>query len=173
MKRARDVREQLAALCERVEIDATCSSSDSDALGKAITAGFFYHAAKLQKNGGYRTVKNAHTVHIHPSSSLAKEVSAHLPCCFSSYFPSDAHSCCLLINKIIIAPSQEAPPRWVLFHELVETSKEFMRQVIAIKPEWLIAIAPHYYKAADIVDESTKKMPKGVGLGSSSGGVSN
>jgi pre-mRNA-splicing factor ATP-dependent RNA helicase DHX16 len=78
MKRARDVREQLAALCERVEIDPTCSSSDSDALGKAITSGFFYHAAKLQKNGGYRTVKNAHTVHIHPSSSLAKEVGVFL-----------------------------------------------------------------------------------------------
>ena len=74
MKRARDIREQLEGLCERVEIDPTKSSRDSDDLGKAITAGFFYHAAKLQKNGGYRTVKNAHTVHIHPSSCLAKEV---------------------------------------------------------------------------------------------------
>lgn len=60
---------------------------------------------------------------------------------------------------------QEAPPRWVLFHELVETSKEFMRQVIAIKPEWLVDIAPHYYKSTDIVDEAAKKMPKGTGLG--------
>lgn len=47
----------------------------------------------------------------------------------------------------------------------METSKEFMRQVIAIKPEWLVDIAPHYYKTSDIVDEAAKKMPKGVGLG--------
>jgi pre-mRNA-splicing factor ATP-dependent RNA helicase DHX16 len=34
-----------------------------------------------------------------------------------------------------------------------------MRQVIAIQPEWLVEIAPHYYKAKDITDEN-KKMPK-------------
>lgn len=34
-----------------------------------------------------------------------------------------------------------------------------MRQVIEIKPEWLVEIAPHYYKRGDI-EEDTKKMPK-------------
>jgi pre-mRNA-splicing factor ATP-dependent RNA helicase DHX16 len=58
---------------------------------------------------------------------------------------------------------QEALPRWVIYHELVLTSKEFMRQVIEINPEWLVEIAPHYYKANEIQDDSKKKMPKTLG----------
>jgi len=38
-----------------------------------------------------------------------------------------------------------------------------MRQVISIKPEWLIEIAPHYYKKGDIEDASQKKLPKKTG----------
>ncbi|WZZ56001.1 hypothetical protein YC2023_056108 [Brassica napus] len=37
-------------------------------------------------------------------------------------------------------------PRWVVYHELVLTSKEYMRQ---LKPEWLIELAPHYYQLKD------------------------
>jgi pre-mRNA-splicing factor ATP-dependent RNA helicase DHX16 len=71
----------------------------------------------------------------------------------------------------------ETPPRWVIYYELVLTSKEFMRQVrrtpgavldpvltrssqvIEIKPGWLVEIAPHYFKASEI-DDTTRKMPK-------------
>eukprot|EP00899_Mesostigma_viride_P024834 jgi/Mesvir1/5535/Mv15572-RA.1 len=128
MKRARDIREQLEGLMERVEIDLVSNVGDLDAVRKAITAGYFYHTAKLQRNGTYRTIKNPQTVHIHPSSGLV-----------------------------------EALPKWVVYHELVFTTKEYMRQVIEIKPEWLVELAPHYYKMKDVVDESSKKMPKGVG----------
>jgi hypothetical protein len=48
------------------------------------------------------------------------------------------------------------------YHELVFTTKEFMRQIIEIQPQWLVEIAPHYYKAKDI-EETGKKMPKKVG----------
>ena len=54
-------------------------------------------------------------------------------------------------------------PRWVLYHELVFTSKEFMRQIIEIEPEWLLEVAPHYYKPTDVTDDSKKKLPKTVG----------
>jgi len=74
MRRARDIREQLEGLCERVEIDQTISKpDDTDALLKAITAGFFYNVAKLGRTGEYQTVKQQRTVYIHPSSVLAKE----------------------------------------------------------------------------------------------------
>lgn len=72
MKRARDVRDQLEGLMERVEIEKTSNRQDHDAIRKAIAAGFFYHTARLQKSGAYRTVKNPQTVDIHPSSGLAK-----------------------------------------------------------------------------------------------------
>lgn len=54
-------------------------------------------------------------------------------------------------------------PRWVVYHELVLTSKEYMRTVSEIKPSWLIEIAPHYYSKKELVDESDKKLPKGQG----------
>ena len=128
MKRARDIRDQLVGLLERVEIELKSDGKNLDGVKKCVTAGFFYHAAKLQKNGSYRTVKNPQTVSIHPSSGLAKEL-----------------------------------PRWVVYHELVFTTKEYMRQVIEIKPEWLVEIAPHYYKRKEIDDGANAKMPVGKG----------
>lgn len=42
---------------------------------QALTAGFFFNAAKLQRSGNYRTIKNKQTVHMHPQNGLS-EVSA-------------------------------------------------------------------------------------------------
>uniref|UniRef100_A0A7S4L6F5 RNA helicase n=1 Tax=Paramoeba aestuarina TaxID=180227 RepID=A0A7S4L6F5_9EUKA len=111
MQRARDIRDQLVGLFERVEIEPTSNLNDVDSICKAITAGFFYHTGRLQNSGTYRTIKQGQSVHIHPSSSLFQKL-----------------------------------PRWVLYYELVYTSQEFMRQVLEVKPEWLVEIAPHYYK---------------------------
>ncbi|XP_078430024.1 pre-mRNA-splicing factor ATP-dependent RNA helicase DEAH1-like [Wolffia australiana] len=131
MKRARDIRDQLEGLLERVEIERTSCPSDPDAIKKAITSGFFYHTARLMKTGAYRTVKNPQTVHIHPSSGLAQIL-----------------------------------PRWVVYHEMVLTTKEYMRQVTEIKPDWLVEIAPHYYQMKDVEDDASKKMPRGQGRAS-------
>jgi len=129
MKRARDVRDQIEGLLERVEIDPTSVGDDDHVpIRKAITAGYFYHTAQLQRSGAYRTLKHKQAVQIHPSSSLFQLL-----------------------------------PRWVLYHELVFTTKEFMRQVIEIEPEWLVEIAPHYYKQSEIMDASKRKMPKKAG----------
>ncbi|XP_028656562.1 pre-mRNA-splicing factor ATP-dependent RNA helicase DHX16 [Erpetoichthys calabaricus] len=127
MRRARDIREQLEGLMERIEIDLTSSSEDNIPIRKAITSGFFYHTSRLSKSG-YITVKHQQTVFIHPNSSLFDE-----------------------------------NPRWLIYHELVFTTKEFMRQVIEIESSWLLEVAPHYYKAKELEDSSTKKMPKNMG----------
>lgn len=101
MKRARDVREQLIETCKRVEVDFNdpkLSRVEDELYSnvcKCLCSGFFYNTARLQKSGGYRTLKNPHTVEIHPSSALF-----------------------------------EVRPKWVLFHQLVLTSKEFMRDVL-------------------------------------------
>ena len=115
MKQARDIREQLIKMLERVEIELVSDRNAVDNIKKCITSGFFYHCAKLQRNGSYRMVKNPQTVSIHPSSGLAKEL-----------------------------------PKWVVYFELVFTSKEYMRQCIEIQPKWLIEIAPHYYQTREI-----------------------
>nr|GEV73047.1 pre-mRNA-splicing factor ATP-dependent RNA helicase DEAH1-like isoform X1 [Tanacetum cinerariifolium] len=55
-------------------------------------------------------------------------------------------------------------PRYVVYNELVDTSKEYMRQVSEIKLEWLVEIAPHYYQLKDVEDLASRKMPRGEGL---------
>ncbi|KAI5314315.1 hypothetical protein L3X38_043491 [Prunus dulcis] len=144
MKRARDIRDQLERLLERVEIKLS-SSNDLEAIKKAVTSGFFPHCVRLQKNGSYRTIKHPHTAHIHPSSG-------------------------------IMALEHHLLPRCVLYHELVLTTKEYMRQVTEIKPEWLVEIAPHYYQLNGVVEEdysNSKKMPRGKGRTSTSKQIPN
>ncbi|XP_030637765.1 pre-mRNA-splicing factor ATP-dependent RNA helicase DHX16 isoform X2 [Chanos chanos] len=127
MKRARDVREQLEGLMDRIEVEVCSANGDSAPIRKAITAGYFYHTARLSK-GGYKTVKHQQTVYVHPNSSLFEE-----------------------------------QPRWLIYHELVFTTKEFMRQVIEIESSWLLEVAPHYYKTKELEDSSSKKMPRKQG----------
>lgn len=54
-------------------------------------------------------------------------------------------------------------PRWVVYQELVLTSKEFMRTVSEIKPDWLVEVAPHMYSKKEIAELAAKKLPKTVG----------
>jgi pre-mRNA-splicing factor ATP-dependent RNA helicase DHX16 len=132
LTRARDVRDQLARLCDRVEVDATSSVGIGDLvpIQKAITAGFFPNAARLQRGGdSYRTVKNGQVVYLHPSSVL-----------------------------------MEVNPKWVIYNELVLTSKEYMRSNMPLKPEWLMEVAPHFYKRKDIEALGVeRKVPRGEG----------
>lgn len=114
LMRAKDVREQLSGLLERVDISESSNLSDHINIRKAITSGYFYHTAKINKSGNYRSVKTNQTVYIHPASSLMEE-----------------------------------NPKTVIYHELVFTKKEYMRQIIDIQPEWLVELAPHYYKVKD------------------------
>ncbi|KAF9768217.1 hypothetical protein IL306_014512 [Fusarium sp. DS 682] len=129
LTRARDVRDQLAKLCERVEVaPSTCGASNLRPIKRAITAGFFPNAARLQKSGdGYRTVKNNTAVWIHPSSVLM---------------------------------AVDPPEKMVVYFELVQTTKEYMRSVMPIEPRWLAELAPHFHKKKDIEELEEKKMPK-------------
>ena len=40
-------------------------------------------------------------------------------------------------------------PEWVLYHELVLTTKEYMRGVMAVDPKWLVELAPRFFKPSD------------------------
>lgn len=143
MKRARDIREQLAGLLERVEIDSVSiclylafdsflpfqkSTDDDIAIRKAIAAGYFFNIATMDKSGSYKTVKNRHTVQIHPNSCLYEQI-----------------------------------PRWLIYYQIVSTSREFMREVIIIESSWISEVAPHFYRSQGIDDMAKKKLPKTVG----------
>ena len=69
-------------------------------------------------------------------------------------------------QTVMIHPNSsmfEELPRFLVYHELVFTTKEYMRNVIEVKNDWLLEVAPHYFKASELEDSTNKKMPKGKG----------
>ncbi len=40
-------------------------------------------------------------------------------------------------------------PEWVLYHEFVLTSRNYIRTCTAVEPEWLLELAPQYYDLTD------------------------
>ncbi|XP_004698044.1 probable ATP-dependent RNA helicase DHX35 [Echinops telfairi] len=40
----------------------------------------------------------------------------------------------------------EKPPRWVIYNEVIQTAKYYMRDVTAIESAWLLELAPHFYQ---------------------------
>ena len=117
LKRARDVRDQLANLCERVEVSMSSSGANSLVpIQKAILSGFFPNVARLRRDGqAYSTGRGTNSnvsAYLHPSSVLM---------------------------------GQHPPPKVVVYHELVLTSKEYMRSCMPVKLEWLHEVAPHFH----------------------------
>ena len=37
-------------------------------------------------------------------------------------------------------------PEWVLYHEFVQTSRNYVRTLTDVRGEWLVDVAPHYYE---------------------------
>jgi pre-mRNA-splicing factor ATP-dependent RNA helicase DHX16 len=69
-------------------------------------------------------------------------------------------------QQLYIHPSSsmfnvKPPPRFILYNELVLTSKEYARNVMEIQPAWLTEAAPHYYDKSVF---EKKQMPRGKGL---------
>jgi pre-mRNA-splicing factor ATP-dependent RNA helicase DHX16 len=68
-------------------------------------------------------------------------------------------------QQLYIHPSSsmfnvKPPPRFILYNELVLTSKEYARNVMEIQPGWLTEAAPHYYDKSVF---EKKAMPRGKG----------
>ena len=113
LSKAVEIKEQLKNILERYKLKVVSCKGVYSKVRKAITAGYFSHVARCQKDV-YKTIVDDHEVYIHPSSSL--------------------------FNK---------NPEWVVYHEVVNTSKEYMRNVSTINPRWLMDVAGKYFKVCD------------------------
>ncbi|CAL9230322.1 unnamed protein product [Arabidopsis halleri] len=49
-------------------------------------------------------------------------------------------------------------PEWVVYNEYVFTSRNFIRTVTHIRGEWLVDVAPHYYKLANFPNSEAKRV---------------
>lgn len=126
MQRAVDVRNQLTGYLKRFGVTNIKSARDIESIRKCVLAGFFSNAAQLQPGGHYKTLRSSHV-------------------------------CLLLLHnltreKLLIHPSSvlfKHPPPWIIYHEVVATNEEYMRDCMMIEAEWLTQIAPHFYELRD------------------------
>ncbi|GAA5925998.1 uncharacterized protein JCM15063_005180 [Sporobolomyces koalae] len=127
MRRAQDVRKQLLGIMDRYKHDILSCGKNYNRVRRAITSGYFRHAAKKDPQEGYKTLVEGTPVFLHPSSSL--------------------------FNRA---------PEWCVYHELVLTSREYMREVTAIEPKWLTEVAPSFFKVADQNTISKRKKQERI-----------
>ncbi|THG22402.1 hypothetical protein TEA_012622 [Camellia sinensis var. sinensis] len=121
------LRERGHKWCIGYKLDVVSAGKNFTKIRKAITAGFFFHAARKDPQEGYRTLVENQPVYIHPSSSLFQR-----------------------------------QPDWVIYHELVMTTKEYMREVTVVDPKWLVELAPRFFKVADPTKMSKRKRQERV-----------
>ncbi|CAJ1438521.1 unnamed protein product [Effrenium voratum] len=64
-------------------------------------------------------------------------------------------------NQVYIHPASalyQRNPEWIVYHELVLTSKEYLRECSTIEPQWLPELAPNLFQRADPQKLSKRKM---------------
>ncbi|GAU99756.1 hypothetical protein RvY_10710 [Ramazzottius varieornatus] len=72
----------------------------------------------------------------------------------------------LVDNQVVyIHPSSSLfnhQPEWVVYHEVVHTTKEYMREVTAVDPKWLVEFAPAFFKFTDATKLSKAKRQQKI-----------
>ncbi|KAF8391281.1 hypothetical protein HHK36_023583 [Tetracentron sinense] len=112
MKKVIEIREQLRRIAQRLGVVLKSCERDMQVLRKAITAGFFANACRLEafsQGGMYKTIRSSQEVYIHPSSVLFRVNPKWV--IFHSLVSTDKH---YMRNVISIDPSWliEAAPHF-------------------------------------------------------------
>ncbi|KAE9464457.1 hypothetical protein C3L33_03557, partial [Rhododendron williamsianum] len=79
--------------------------------------------------------------------------------------PQEGYRTLVENQPVYIHPSSsvfQRQPDWVVYHELVMTTKEYMREVTVIDPKWLVELAPRFFKVADPTKMSKRKRQERI-----------
>ncbi|RRT36634.1 hypothetical protein B296_00056438 [Ensete ventricosum] len=79
--------------------------------------------------------------------------------------PQEGYRTLVENQPVYIHPSSalfQRQPDWVIYHELVMTTKEYMREVTVVDPKWLVELAPRFYKSADPTKMSKRKRQERI-----------
>ncbi|KAJ7530335.1 hypothetical protein O6H91_15G089800 [Diphasiastrum complanatum] len=79
--------------------------------------------------------------------------------------PQEGYRTLVENQPVYIHPSSalfQRQPDWVIYHELVMTTKEYMREVTLVDPKWLVELAPSFFKVADPTKLSKRKRQERI-----------
>ncbi|KAJ2932819.1 hypothetical protein H1R20_g4271, partial [Candolleomyces eurysporus] len=75
--------------------------------------------------------------------------------------PQEGYKTLVEGTSVYIHPSSalsNRAPEWLIYHELILTTREYCHNVTAIEPKWLVEVAPQFFKVADA--NKTRKRKK-------------
>lgn len=114
MRRAQDVRKQLVGIMDRYKHDIISAGKNFNRVRRAITAGYFRHACKRDPQEGYKTLVEGLSYFVFSLSRCALRLTFR-----SAGTPVFLHPSSALFNRA---------PEYVIYHSLVLTTKEYMRE---------------------------------------------
>ncbi|KAH8120070.1 P-loop containing nucleoside triphosphate hydrolase protein [Phellopilus nigrolimitatus] len=79
--------------------------------------------------------------------------------------PQEGYKTLVEGTPVYIHPSSalfNRPPEWLIYHELILTTREYCHTVTAIEPKWLVEVAPQFFKVADVNKISKRKKQEKI-----------
>ncbi|KAI5081195.1 hypothetical protein GOP47_0004378 [Adiantum capillus-veneris] len=79
--------------------------------------------------------------------------------------PQEGYKTLVENQPVYIHPSSalfHRQPDRVIYHELVMTTKEYMKEVTAVDPKWLVELAPKFFKVSDPTKLSKRKRQERI-----------
>ncbi|KAJ8139926.1 hypothetical protein OY671_006876 [Metschnikowia pulcherrima] len=130
LKRTREIRQQLEGLCSKVGIDLEEAAQDQSQVDEE----------KIQKSLLSGFLPNL--------ARLSK---------LGNNYVSLKRKHPVYIHPSSGLGSVKPPPKLVLYHELVLTSKEYMRNCMRVEEKWVDEVARHYYSEKDLGELNPKR----------------
>ena len=112
LRRAREIRMQLADICQKQHLRSSTAGSDWDIIRKCICSGYFHQSARLRGVAEYANLRSGMTSSVHPTSALYG----------LGYLPE-----------------------YVVYHQIMLTSKTYMSVVSAVDPYWLAELGGVFF----------------------------
>ncbi|KAJ2921358.1 hypothetical protein H1R20_g15738, partial [Candolleomyces eurysporus] len=79
--------------------------------------------------------------------------------------PQEGYKTLVEGTPVYIHPSSalfNRAPEWLIYHELILTTREYCHNVTAIEPKWLVEVAPQFFKVADANKISKRKKQEKI-----------
>ncbi|CAI5494706.1 unnamed protein product [Closterium sp. Naga37s-1] len=190
LRRAQDVRKQLLTIMDRYKLDVVSAGRNFIKIRKALCSRLhppLLRALPAPARLGF--IPRARDDHRSCPSMRAPLASPHLrykldvvsagrnfikirkALCSGFFFhaarkdPQEGYRSIVENQPVYIHPSSalfQRQPDWVLYHELVMTTKEYMRECTLIDPRWLVELAPRFFRQADPTKLSKRKRQERI-----------
>lgn len=79
--------------------------------------------------------------------------------------PQEGYKTLVEGTPVYIHPSSalfNRQPEWMIYNELILTTREYAHTVTAVEPKWLVDVAPQFFKIADANKISKRKKQEKI-----------